>query len=434
MKRLFRHIEQSILIFPDIRTGTALDSNVKFAVEIFKQYSWSINYSQSHIIGQPTILPGPLQILLDAGTPVSKDLFKTCRENENRSALAVAVRANPQLASKLTPEELVDCLKHAKWSKQEVEEIVSLISKKAFGAQSEWLTYLVSRRLQHSALLQEGWPCVTCDSCLRCMMPVLAAIQQKDISLLKQLIEDDFEVGRPSTMTVCKASKPLILALCLEVIDAVDLLLGAGADANTRDFGVISRTVLQEASWSRHFKAVQSLIRAEAQVNNRADICCGNTALERAAFFGCLDIVHLLVANSPDARRLKHDCRRAARWARVSLCRHLARSLEQHAAALEKQMGRDDIDDVIDESCDCLVMRYPIHDMHKRCKAVFEHPRSLCAFLIYYTNAIPSGRDQPSLKRDITGDETLEEIEDLLVFHPENLKQWREDMEEGLED
>ena len=142
--------------------------------------------------------------------------------------------------------------------------------------------------------------------------------------------------------------------------DILDMLLRAKADPNAADYSVdvqFDVTPLQLASFYGLFSVVCTLLRAGADVNGKASVYSGRTALEAAASFGGPDLVELLVANNPDPIKLKQDCARAARLAEIRRQFHIARCLRGRAQSLIEQIGRDEMDDHIDQLCNCQILR-----------------------------------------------------------------------------
>lgn len=314
--------------------------------------------------------------------------------------------------------EAISCLSRSARSLRHIEILSeSLKTSLPFNVR-EWIVYALSKNPSSWELIVLGFPCPNCTSPFQCTQPVNAAVTRDDFTFLEHLITDGFEIG-PSFVKAssCYGALPLYFAVRDERIDMMRLLVQAGAEVDIK-YHCLRLTPLQYTSQLGRLRLARVLLEAGADINARASFSYfeggSSTALEAAARFGYLDIVHLLVANNTDTRKLKHDCRRAGRMARILYHNHIARFLEQRAAALQEKFGRDDMDDIIDGACDCLILR---SFYHEQCMAAFEQPRNLYAFMIYYTNAIPDMDDyEPRLKSELTDQESLEEIGDLLTF------------------
>ena len=120
------------------------------------------------------------------------------------------------------------------------------------------------------------------------------------------------------------------------------------------------------------------------------------------------------------ARILKHDCRRAAKLARLSQYNIVAGSLEKYARKLTEMLGRDEVDDAIDGLCQHQLYRHSFKviqknwDRHCGCFSKYPTAASWYASLIYFTSAaIPPWLDT-GLENVLTGEECQRELENLI--------------------
>ena len=215
------------------------------------------------------------------------------------------------------------------------------------------------------------------------MQPMAVAVSSGNVDLVKDMIWEGFEVGRMP----CVAKVPLISAIDEERLDFVQILLQAEADVNLRNYSLhrYGETSLCLAVRRQRLDLIQVLLQAGADINipryadlirdkaSALELACSmgefnivcslleavadphdgtwlGGPLSRAAKFGHLDIVHLLLANCHNTRAIKKACKKAALWAREAGHQNcIARMLEQRAQALADQIGIDDSEDDVDE-------------------------------------------------------------------------------------
>ena len=90
-----------------------------------------------------------------------------------------------------------------------------------------------------------------------------------------------------------------------------------------------------------YFNLACKLLEAGANIRGegkRKDGDPTSSPLSEAAYWGHFDIVHLLIANYENARELKHDCRKASRWARSNHFNYLGSILEKKAEDLAQEI------------------------------------------------------------------------------------------------
>lgn len=344
------------------------------------------------------------------GLPITKDLFLACIEGQHRGETVEYLRQQaPNLNHMLTKDEAEYCFANEPASQR--GEILEIIAQNRVSIhESEWLTYVMSIRDRTPSIMSIGGPCARCNRSRCCMKPIATAVKLEDLVFVKQLIKDGFEFGRSSSNPGCLADRPLTVAILTNSEDLVCTLLEAGADVDAAPNSTHAMTALQRACGQGHFKIVCKLLAAGANINGKARLGYGSTALEAAALTGRLDIVHLLISNNDDLTKLKYDCRRAGKMARLYRQNHIARFLEQHAEALTGQIGRDEVDDVIDNLCQCQLGRKSPWERCRSCKILHATENRWFATLIYATNAVCPSDWAVAKKMGPKGHETLTDI------------------------
>ena len=134
-------------------------------------------------------------------------------------------------------------------------------------------------------------------------------------------------------------------------LELVRDLIQAGADVNAPPAETGGRTALAAAAENGYLSVVIELLRLGADINAPAAPDNGRTALEAAAARGQLDVVYVLVENNSDLHRLRTDCKRASRLAKINHHSALSRMLDDHAKKLANKLGmqhKDGIDDLCD--------------------------------------------------------------------------------------
>ncbi|MCJ1326217.1 hypothetical protein MMC10_002881 [Thelotrema lepadinum] len=287
---------------------------------------------------------------------------------------------------------------------------------------TQWVSYVLSKggTPVFSALLRilpYGFKCVTCETDIKCHHPIVAAVQLGDLDLVKSLIADGFEIGcRSAEKSTCSFFEPPVgFALDARRFDIVEVLLHAGIDPDTLIHNHRgARTILHEASWIGHVRIVCMLLEAGANVTGRVACDFGTTALENASYYGRLDVAHVLANSDGNSRLLRHDIKRAARLARMNNQDPLAKMLEERAKVLEGRDGCDDIDVGIDELCDCQIRRSSFHCRCENCKRSYPSTKQWYGSLLYYTHASLGKGQMVFVNDELTGLESLEELEDMV--------------------
>ena len=381
-----------------------------------------------------------LEVLIDAGLPFDKDLLLSFGPGnldsnimvENAEKDRVRVQAllrifkqNPMVLTGLTENEELEVLKRCMATKDPDRRLLFECFANFRGCVRE--DRFANIILSNSTLchfLGGTWSCQQCPSYEKCTQIICRAVGLGDVEVLQDLIANGFTINQRAN---CDSSIPLVRAFQRNRVDIVQCLLQAGADANARDYE--GTHVLLEAVRFSSFQIIQTILEAGAVVCSRAIGYDSTTALEEAAEMGSLDIVCLLVSNSPVDRQLKYDCKRAAIRAKHEHHYNIARYLEHQAEKLEKTIGRNSLDDAIERLCECLLKRKDFKHRCSGCKTLYSTERSWWISLIYYTYALPverswedswpsgsrglSGRHY-KLKAELTGNETSKEIEELL--------------------
>ncbi|MCJ1326883.1 hypothetical protein MMC10_003549 [Thelotrema lepadinum] len=260
------------------------------------------------------------------------------------------------------------------------------LTKNGANTTDKWLNYVTTRGGEIDEHLIKGLPCARCvfrKESSGCMQPMAVAVSSGNVDLVKDMIWEGFEVGRMP----CVAKVPLISAIDEERLDFVQILLQAEADVNLRNYSLhrYGETSLCLAVRRQRLDLIQVLLQAGADINipryadlirdkaSALELACSmgefnivcslleavadphdgtwlGGPLSRAAKFGHLDIVHLLLANCHNTRAIKKACKKAALWAREAGHQNcIARMLEQRAQALADQIGIDDSEDDVDE-------------------------------------------------------------------------------------
>ena len=420
--------------------GDKLPLILEFSRGLTKPIEWSAFYRANcgavNFRGDLCVL----QALHGAGLPLSKSLLMSCLEGPYPDeTVPFLLTRNPELALELTPRDLCHaklCNGLLKYGQAYMEyeakvgqgaNVTGTLKKlvaRYLPQLHDWSFYMAANGDSFCEISKQGVPCSGCTSMRKCLKPVHAAVDLDDMDMLKGLIKDGFNAGQPYYATSCTFEfLPITLAVEERKTDSVAELLRAGADPNAYGFDDNtdfrrSRTALQFAVWSGDVEITCQLLRAGADVNARAALDNSATALELAAINRRLDIVHLMVANNPNVKKLTHECRRAGRCAQLYHEYEIARYLDEQVASLTMRMGRDEVDDGIESLYECQLLRY--HWRASRdapCSQL--HPadeRSWYASLIYFTNACLHRHERLQLKRELTGEESLHEIKDLLEY------------------
>jgi ankyrin repeat protein len=149
--------------------------------------------------------------------------------------------------------------------------------------------------------------------------PLQIAVQNKDISVIKTLIEYGCDPDESTESS--KGSTPLQRAAEDGNVEIVNLLLGAGADPDAvpidRVDGFFIRhgtTALQSAVRLGHMELMERLLDAGADVNSAPGCNSGATALQFAAIQGFIGIARKLLELGADV-----NAGRAAQYGRTAL-------------------------------------------------------------------------------------------------------------------
>ena len=403
----------------------------KFIMECFGYKNWPIDWSTFYSIKETetsrymgdTLL---LQELTSSGLPITKTLFIACTLGTHYSeTVPFLLKDNPGLVSELSHEDVSNIFTHRTVATSFTEGyrllyLWNMLQSCGLMVDHRWLAYCSARRDKLEDILEDGWPCVDCKLHNKCMKPVLAAVDRGNKDLLKVLIADGFDVGTaPVVPLACSAARPLLHAIDYGMSDFVDILIQAGADLDVLGYRdcAPARTALQVACLRGHFVIACKLLEAGADINGAGAINYGNTALELAALTGRLDIVHLLVENNSDRKKLKHDCKRAGIFAWIRHHKFIAEFLLRKAEALEREIGSDEIDEWMKDLCVCELYRVPFASLGDCCRDAYPTVEKWYASLLYFTNGMlePDLDAEWSFPRNLTGSESIEEIERLIV-------------------
>lgn len=162
------------------------------------------------------------------------------------------------------------------------------------------------------------------------LLPLTDAVEAGSIEAVQLLLSAGAKVNAPVQVM---GRTPLQMAAQTGHIGLLRLLLTNGADVNapaTSDHGV---TALQAAAINGHLKVALILLEAGADINAPAASYEGRTALDGAAENGRLDIVHLLLMNDHDIQGLPGRCLNAAEYAATKGHRLIADILRDKAAS-----------------------------------------------------------------------------------------------------
>ena len=386
-----------------------------------------------------------LQVAVDAGLPFNKELLLSFRTGEifyglpiettegaetRMQALLRLLQKKPTLLTQLTESEALSALKQCMATEHPDRRLLLERFKSVRAVISQ--RHCVDLILNNSTLcnlLRGNWSCPKCPSLEKCTRIISVAVHLGDIELLRILISHGFVV---SNRTDCLALVPLEIAVEDQRIDMVQFLLQAGADVNAPP--TIGGVHILEAAVSLStFKIVQTLLEAGAVVCNRTLGYEALTAIERATRSGFLDILCLLITNSPVSHQLRHECKRAAMIARHRHDYSIARLLECRVEIIEGETGRDRVDDAIENLCRCQLERKDFMDICIGCESVYSTERSWWASLIYSTHALPElngfSKRISKLEAELTESQSFEEIKELLEEHfPDEL-----DLEEDFQ-
>ncbi|MCJ1332678.1 hypothetical protein MMC10_009372 [Thelotrema lepadinum] len=457
--------------------GTAL---VCLVLEVFKQQNWYVNWSKMYKPGtHGGSFEGNLSMiekLTGAGMPCSKTVLLACISGPySKETLPYLLETNPNLIQELTLVDLSHCFNCRHWSvvseinradyivstnadefgpvndytdklkSIEVANILEILANYGLALETEWRDYLPSKSPGYLRMIGSGFPCPSCSSMRSCLRPLCAAISLVDTILVKEMINEGFNVGQSWSAPCCISQiKPLTLATDNGRSDLVDELLEAGAEVDAygklerRDFTTEIGTVLQIASSAGNYVIVHKLLQAGADINAPGGPG-GLSALSAASSKGRLDVINLLIVNNPHRRKLKYECRRASKHAHFNQHNQIARMLENFVASLTAKLGRDEVDDGIDSLYECYVKFYSGWNRNLLCSRCWHlkstEPKKWFASVIYFGNILLPWRGWFRLKRKLNGDETLEEIEGLLEYdqEEENLRSgnpWYSDSDE----
>ena len=163
---------------------------------------------------------------------------------------------------------------------------------------------------------------------------------------------------------------------------------------------------------------VFKFLQAGADINARGGVGYGLPALSAASTNGRLDVIHLLIESNPHRQKLKYECSREAKQARFTQNNQIARILENFVASLTAELGRDEMDAGIDGVYACYIGYSPCYGRSLMCSGCqhlsLTEPRRWLASVLYFGNVSLPWKSGFRLKRGLIGDETLEEIEDLM--------------------
>lgn len=452
-------------VCPKSRLKEILERSIKYAVqestcpfspfiEVFRRQNWKIDWSTIYKSGDHyTKFDGDnktIQMLTPTGLPYSKALLIACINGyQPGNTVPFLLEANPNLVHELTLADLSHCFNfrptttyHSgeSWDgtyDNKGTDVFEILINHGMALKLEWREYMASKSPDYSKIwiIRSGYPCTGCVSMRKCLRPIYTAIGIGNITLLKGMITEGFNAGQPQHTASCTSNTvPLIRAIEGGKTALVEELIQAGADVNA--YGKCkyvgdgwarlnySVTALQVASYYGNFGIVCKLLSARADINARASTSFGLTALSTACAQGRLDIVHLLIEKNPHRRKLKHECRRAARHARLYRQNPIAKMLENVAASLTTELGRDEVDDGIDRMCKCQIkLGFDRYLMCSTCQHLLSTGsrtwRQCVASTLLFGNTLLSPESGFKLKRALNGDETLKEVEDLLEYQDE---------------
>lgn len=127
------------------------------------------------------------------------------------------------------------------------------------------------------------------------MTPLVAAVYQKHVQLIRMLIEGGATVNNPGYGTFGRSA--LQAAAQEGGLDVVKVLLEAGADVNFPPSENSGVTALQAAAIGGFLDVACLLLTHEANVNAEPAKINGRSALEGAAEHGKIDMVKLLISS-----------------------------------------------------------------------------------------------------------------------------------------
>ncbi|KAI9678515.1 MAG: hypothetical protein M1822_007458 [Bathelium mastoideum] len=388
---------------------------VDCVLEVFIQQNWCINWTKICKPGDsdPGLDLSVIKKLTEAGLPYSKSMLLACISGSFEETLLYLLQANPNLVHEVTHSDLSRCF-HTR-----VDRCKVWVDDHTFNDYTD--KYLYEEVANILEILATYSLTLRSECCLR---PICAAATSNDITLLEEMINDGFNFGQPWNTAFCDWKiTPLVQAIRNCRPDVVDKLLEAGAQVDDCRYtafcsGLGAGTALQFASSIGSYGMAYKLLRAGADINARGAVERGRTALSTASANGRLDTAHLLITNSSHRQMLKYECRRAAKHARHTQQYEIAKMLENFVTSLTAELGRDEMDDGIDDVYACYIKSddgWSRNLMCSKCQHLEStEPRKWLALVLYFGNIVLPYNSGFKLKCSLNGDETLGEIEDLM--------------------
>ena len=247
------------------------------------------------------------------------------------------------------------CFEYNDYSTNHVEPL-RVLAKHGANIEDDWLSYALDDEAQIDNPLI--WASIRDQIGL-----VQAAVRVGNIYMVQSLIKKGFPHSQYEGYW--RKSTPLQEAASLSDSEMCRVLLECGAEVNA-PASLNGETALQAACFRGNFQLALDFIQAGADINAKAAIESGKTALEAAARHGHLDIVHLLIRNNSDLLKLQKDCKRASRMAEDQSHSVIAKLLENHARKLADELGMV-YEDEIDTMCICEIYRHTPSEWCHQC-------------------------------------------------------------------